>query len=190
MLLLAAGLVGGWLITPSNTQLAEERRRVQQGQSRLQQDQQQLEVTRRQLAEERQRLAEERKQFETANPQEPARVAGNESPLAKPESQSPVPPPPPTTTAPAGKTWRSPTTDMDFVPIPAGAFKMGADSGDSDEKPVHEVRISKAFYLGKYEVTRKEWHGIMGTNPSNFKGDVNQPVERVSWEDVQSSSAG
>lgn len=38
------------------------------------------------------------------------------------------------------------------------------------------------FYIGKYEVTQKEWKEVMGTNPSEFKGD-SLPVEMVSWYD-------
>jgi sulfatase modifying factor 1 len=38
------------------------------------------------------------------------------------------------------------------------------------------------FYIGKYEVTQKEWIEVMGNNPSKFKGD-NLPVETVSWYD-------
>jgi sulfatase modifying factor 1 len=38
------------------------------------------------------------------------------------------------------------------------------------------------FYIGKYEVTQKEWIEVMGNNPSKFKGD-NLPVEMVSWYD-------
>jgi len=38
------------------------------------------------------------------------------------------------------------------------------------------------FYMGKHEVTQKEWTEIMGSNPSKFKGD-NLPVEMVSWYD-------
>ena len=38
------------------------------------------------------------------------------------------------------------------------------------------------FYIGKYEVTQKEWIEVMGKNPSSFKGD-NLPVEMVSWYD-------
>ncbi|MGD0590649.1 MAG: SUMF1/EgtB/PvdO family nonheme iron enzyme [Bacteroidota bacterium] len=38
------------------------------------------------------------------------------------------------------------------------------------------------FYIGKYEVTQKEWIEVMGSNPSTFKGD-NLPVETVSWYD-------
>jgi formylglycine-generating enzyme required for sulfatase activity len=37
-----------------------------------------------------------------------------------------------------------------------------------------------SFYIGKYEVTQKEWVAIMVNNPSKFKGD-NLPVETVSW---------
>ncbi len=43
------------------------------------------------------------------------------------------------------------------------------------------VTIS-SFYIGKYEVTQKEWVDVMGSNPSKFKGD-NLPVEMVSWYD-------
>jgi len=39
------------------------------------------------------------------------------------------------------------------------------------------------FYIGKYEVTQKEWTEIMGKNLSNWKGD-NLPVEKVSWYDA------
>ena len=42
----------------------------------------------------------------------------------------------------------------------------------------------EGFYVGKYEITQKEWTAIMDTNPSDFKGD-NLPVENVSWDNVQ-----
>jgi sulfatase modifying factor 1 len=38
------------------------------------------------------------------------------------------------------------------------------------------------FYIGRYEVTQKEWIEVMGSIPSEFKGD-NLPVETVSWYD-------
>jgi len=38
------------------------------------------------------------------------------------------------------------------------------------------------FYIGKYEVTQKEWNDVMANNPSKFKGE-NLPVEMVSWYD-------
>lgn len=77
---------------------------------------------------------------------------------------------------------------MEFVLIPAGEFKMGSPSSEEGrndrEGPVHTVTIEKAYYLGKYEVTQKEWREVMGSNPSNFKGD-DLPVEYVSWNDAQ-----
>ncbi|MBI3249371.1 MAG: SUMF1/EgtB/PvdO family nonheme iron enzyme [Deltaproteobacteria bacterium] len=75
--------------------------------------------------------------------------------------------------------------DMDFVLIPAGEFRMGSQDGAHDEKPVHVVRITKPFYLGKYQVTQGQWQAVMGNNPSRFTGDSNRPVETVSWDDAQ-----
>src|SRR5579871_5353569 len=36
------------------------------------------------------------------------------------------------------------------------------------------------FYIGKCEVTQKEWTDVTGSNPSKLKGD-NLPVEMVTW---------
>lgn len=74
---------------------------------------------------------------------------------------------------------------MEFVLLPAGTFKMGSEDGEADERPVHQVKVSKPFYLGKYEVTQEQWQTIMGNNPSLFQGDPKRPVEQVSWNDVQ-----
>ena len=74
---------------------------------------------------------------------------------------------------------------MEFVLIPAGTFMMGSTEGIDDERPVHHVQISQPFYLGKYEVIQSQWEAVMGDNPSRFKGNPKQPVENVSWEDVQ-----
>ncbi len=62
---------------------------------------------------------------------------------------------------------------------------MGAENGDRNEKPVHRVYISEGFYMGKYEVTQAQWTAVMGSNPSNFKGCDDCPVEQVSWNDAQ-----
>ena len=70
-----------------------------------------------------------------------------------------------------------------FVFVKGGTFQMGSNKGDGDEKPVHSVTVSD-FYMGKYEVTQKQWREVMGNNPSRFKGD-NLPVEKVSWNDIQ-----
>jgi formylglycine-generating enzyme required for sulfatase activity len=78
---------------------------------------------------------------------------------------------------------------MEFVLIPAGKFDMGSPSDEEgryeNEGLVHHVNIEKAFCMGRYEVTQKQWRAIMGDNPSYFKGDDDLPVEQVSWDDVQ-----
>ena len=76
---------------------------------------------------------------------------------------------------------------MTFVLIPPGEFRMGSDDKEAykDEKPVHTVRLTQAFFLGKYEVTQGQWQAVMGMNPSLFPGDANRPVEQVSWDNVQ-----
>ena len=82
----------------------------------------------------------------------------------------------------------NPIADMEFVPIPAGEFLMGSTSEESfdHEQPLTRVRISRGFYLGKYEVTQGQWQEVMGSNPSGFdECGPDCPVERVSWDDVQ-----
>jgi len=74
---------------------------------------------------------------------------------------------------------------MEFILIPAGTFTMGALESYPDEQPIRTVRISRPFYLGKYEVTQAQWEAVMGYNPSAWRGQRNLPVEQVSWEDVQ-----
>ncbi len=77
---------------------------------------------------------------------------------------------------------------MEFVRIPSGTFFMGSqesEEGSSKEKPRHKVHISKSFYLGKYEVTQKQWQNVMGReHPNNFPSP-DRPVDEVSWNDVQ-----
>ncbi|MDR0380257.1 MAG: formylglycine-generating enzyme family protein [Candidatus Accumulibacter sp.] len=86
-----------------------------------------------------------------------------------------------------GRTYTN-SIGMEFVLIPAGSFMMGSDKksdpDSSDDETPHRVRISKPFYLGRYEVTQAQWEDVMGSNPSKFRGGSN-PVERVSWNDVQ-----
>jgi formylglycine-generating enzyme required for sulfatase activity len=75
---------------------------------------------------------------------------------------------------------------IDMVFVKGGTFTMGPteeENRQSWEEPQHKVTLDD-FSIGKYEVTQKQWTSIMGSNPSNFKGD-NLPVEQVSWNDVQ-----
>ncbi len=73
-----------------------------------------------------------------------------------------------------------------FVRIPAGRFSMGSSAPASfdEEKPVHEVSLTRPFELQTTEVTQAQWRAVMGNNPSKFPED-DRPVEQVSWNDCQ-----
>ena len=77
---------------------------------------------------------------------------------------------------------------IEMVKVEAGSFNMGAtpemENPNEDEKPVHLVTLTNNYYIGKYEVTQALWKIVMGSNPSNFKGD-NLPIEKVSWNNCQ-----
>lgn len=76
----------------------------------------------------------------------------------------------------------------EMVLIHAGTFQMGSNEGYSDNKPVHEVTITKPFYMGKYEVTQAEYEvycSYGSSVPSSSCGDGdNYPVYYVSWYDA------
>jgi formylglycine-generating enzyme required for sulfatase activity len=76
---------------------------------------------------------------------------------------------------------------MRLVEVPAGKFTMGAALNDPDrqpnEMPTHEVTISRAFFMGAYEVTQQQYKQVMGENPSKFQRP-DGPVDRVTWGDT------
>jgi formylglycine-generating enzyme required for sulfatase activity len=64
---------------------------------------------------------------------------------------------------------------------------MGSPGYETDRQPsetLHEVTLTKGFWLGKYEVTQAQWESLPKSNPSWFPGPDN-PVDSVSWNDVQ-----
>jgi formylglycine-generating enzyme required for sulfatase activity len=86
---------------------------------------------------------------------------------------------------------------LELVLIPAGKFKRGSNKNPvdpfsnlevkqppEDETPLHEVVITKPYYMGRYEVTQEQWFEIMGKNPSRDKARK-FPVTMVSWNDCQ-----
>ncbi len=76
--------------------------------------------------------------------------------------------------------------DSLFAFIPAGTFEMGSKTGLGDERPVHSVTFTRAFYMLKTEVTQAEWRTVMGANPSHFSGCGDTcPVERVNWNEIE-----
>ncbi|MDR1647535.1 MAG: formylglycine-generating enzyme family protein, partial [Zoogloeaceae bacterium] len=104
---------------------------------------------------------------------------------------------------PAPFSERTTELGLVFVRLPGGRFRMGCDDPNakgnaecwsdekwSDGKAQHEVEISAPFWLGKYEVTQKQWRAVMGDEPmqqgnsrSAFLGD-DKPVGYVSYNRI------
>jgi formylglycine-generating enzyme required for sulfatase activity/murein DD-endopeptidase MepM/ murein hydrolase activator NlpD len=79
-----------------------------------------------------------------------------------------------------------------FVRIPAGTFTMGSPATEKQrilDETQHTVTLTKDFYMSKHEVTQREYMAVMGNNPSRFTGELNRPVEQVSWNDAMSYCA-
>ncbi|MCI0702289.1 MAG: SUMF1/EgtB/PvdO family nonheme iron enzyme [Planctomycetia bacterium] len=76
---------------------------------------------------------------------------------------------------------------MTFVRVPAGVFMMGDDhSGRPYEGPVHEVKITRPFYMSVVPVTQAQYEAVKSKNPSKFNrhhgGGSDHPVESVTWD--------
>ena len=95
-----------------------------------------------------------------------------------------------------GLPWRvrDNSSNIEMLLVPPGTFMMGCSPskywGCFDYSPLHQVTLTNAFYLGRYEVTQAQWLAEMGSNPSNFQGAQNpnaasRPVEQVSWNMIQ-----
>lgn len=72
-----------------------------------------------------------------------------------------------------------------MVWIPPGTFMMGSPDSEpgayGEEWPRTQVTLTRGFWLGRHEVTQREYLELMGANPSRFTGDLDRPVEQVSW---------
>jgi formylglycine-generating enzyme required for sulfatase activity len=82
-----------------------------------------------------------------------------------------------------------------LVPISAGTFAMGSDApagppyfGWSGERPVHQVSITRCYWMAQREVTQAQYAALMGTNPSYHQG-ADLPVDRVTWTQAMSFCA-
>jgi len=76
-----------------------------------------------------------------------------------------------------------------MVAVEGGTFTMGATAEQGSdaydwEKPAHEVTLS-SYSIGQTEVTQELWQAVMGSNPSRITGNLQRPVEQVSWNDCQ-----
>ncbi|MCX5769473.1 MAG: formylglycine-generating enzyme family protein [Candidatus Hydrogenedentes bacterium] len=81
---------------------------------------------------------------------------------------------------------------LEMVWIPAGTFMMGRYPGEQGsydwEDPQHQVTVP-GFWMGKYELTKRQWQAVMGTTPwSGYEyvgDDLDSPAVWVSWDDAK-----
>ena len=77
-----------------------------------------------------------------------------------------------------------------FALAESGTFLMGSPEDElgrennGQDETQHQVTLTRDFYIGENEVTQAEWTAVMGSNPSQFAGCDNCPVEWVTWYDV------
>lgn len=73
---------------------------------------------------------------------------------------------------------------VQLVYIPAGSFRMGRDVKGRDYSPSRSVKISNGFWIGKYEITQKQYRDLKGLNPcadSRYGEGDSLPLFNVSW---------
>lgn len=123
----------------------------------------------------------------------PAPTAGSSTPMAAPAGSGANPQAAQSSGAGAGRGGRGPGprpvdprntwTDADYARCQELIKEESSDG--------FPVKIERAFYIGKYEVTQGQWTKVMGKNPSIFQADklkddpANHPAENVSWDDTQ-----
>jgi uncharacterized protein (TIGR02996 family) len=96
--------------------------------------------------------------------------------------------------------WVANSLGMILALVPQGEFIMGGgyreEGTHRDEHPLHEVLISRPFYLASHPVTQEQYQAVIGENPSIFAstggaqasvqgmGTRSFPVENVTWEEA------
>jgi formylglycine-generating enzyme len=71
--------------------------------------------------------------------------------------------------------------------IPPGEFSMGSPNDEPErykDETLHHVVLTQGYWLADTACTQALWEAVLGENPSEFKGDRENPVERVSWRDI------
>jgi formylglycine-generating enzyme required for sulfatase activity len=106
--------------------------------------------------------------------------------------------------APAARTVReNPKDGLKYAWIPPGTFMMGCSPGDNEcqdnEKPSHQVTITKGFWLGQTEVTVGAYKRFVGATPRQMPpepdidgrplnpgwGDEAMPIVDLGWGDAE-----
>lgn len=122
--------------------------------------------------------------FAWFRPEEPPRLQIRDVPSQGPVDSAQETPEAITSPLPTARP--SPGPPSGFVLVPAGTFTMGAGAWHQDraegEGSQHQVTLIRPLWVAAHEVTKREWHQIMGTLPSHFVDcSLDCPVEQVNW---------
>ncbi len=81
--------------------------------------------------------------------------------------------------------------EIEMVYVPSGDFVMGAEDGDSDERPRHTHPMPKGYFIGRYETTWREYRafckatGRAEPSAPRWGAKDDHPVVNVSWDDAR-----
>ena len=85
------------------------------------------------------------------------------------------------------------TTKLVLRRIEPGTFTMGSPTGEigryADRETQREVTLTRAYYIGVFETTQRQWELVMGSSPSQYAGAL-RPVESVSYEMIRGDNIG
>ncbi|MHC4778594.1 MAG: bifunctional serine/threonine-protein kinase/formylglycine-generating enzyme family protein, partial [Planctomycetota bacterium] len=77
---------------------------------------------------------------------------------------------------------------IELVLAPVGKFKIGSPRTEpghgDDERPQINIHMGEPFYMGKYEVTQKQWKAVMEKIDPRFEGN-DLPAECITWRDAK-----
>lgn len=83
--------------------------------------------------------------------------------------------------------WTLPYVGIEMVWVEAGEYAMGSPMEEHarlpNEGPRTDVRFTKGFWIGAYEITQGQFRAVMRKNPSEFSG-AQRPVDSVTWGDA------
>ena len=85
------------------------------------------------------------------------------------------------------------TTKLVLRKVPAGSFKMGSPTGECGRSPNedrHQVTLTEPYYVGVFEVTRRQWELVMGADSPCAPEDAMKPAEDVRYYQIRGTDAG
>ena len=87
------------------------------------------------------------------------------------------------------------TTAFLMKRVEAGTFQMGSYDEEENERPIHQVTLTRDYYLAQAEVTQALWQAVMGSTPvddANYQWteedglDAKSPAYNISYDDCLS----